>query len=146
MTDAGPSGAETPPLPPLDVQEASRCRTGVPVPKAVRDAVVGSCLGGVTVENDDPMPEVSAIPVADRVTEGQDLTWQVSPPEAAGPEIPVGFGILPAEGGAELSTTDVDPQCLMDVTGESPSPNGLCLKSPESPFSRVYPPVASAPK
>ncbi len=38
--------------------------------KAVHGAVVGAHRGGVTTENDDPMPTFKVTPVADRVTEG----------------------------------------------------------------------------
>lgn len=97
--------------------------------KAVRGAVVGSHHGGVTVQNDDPMPEVTVTPVADRVTEGQSLTWRVSLSEAADTEMFVPFSVLPTGDGAELSSTDVDPQWLMENYGESPLP--------ERPLSKV---------
>ena len=97
--------------------------------KAVHHAVVGSYHGGVTVRNDDPMPEVSVTPVADRVTEGRSLTWRVSLSEAADTEMFVPFSVLPADGGVELSSTDVDPQWLMENYGESPLP--------ERPLSKV---------
>ncbi|MGA5203347.1 alpha/beta hydrolase family protein [Streptomyces variegatus] len=90
--------------------------------KAVHGAVVGSHHGGVTVRNDDPMPEVTVTPVADRVTEGQRLTWRATLSTVADTEVPVEFGFLAADDGAELSTTDVDPQWLMENHGESPLP------------------------
>jgi hypothetical protein len=46
--------------------------------KAVHGAVVGAHRGGVTAENDDPMPTFTVTPVADRVTEGQPLKWKVT--------------------------------------------------------------------
>ncbi|WP_225889219.1 hypothetical protein [Streptomyces resistomycificus] len=91
------------------------------VVKAVRNAVVGSHRGGVTAQNDDPEPVVTMTPVADRVTEGQTLTWRLSLNEAADVEIYQPVRVLAAEG-AELSTKDVDPQWLLDYTGESPDP------------------------
>ncbi len=97
--------------------------------KAVRGAVVGSFHGGVTVRNDDPMPEVTVTPVADRVTEGKSLTWRVSLSETADTEILVPFSVLPTEDGAELSSTDVDPQWLMENYGEA--------ALPERPLSQV---------
>lgn len=90
--------------------------------KAVRGAVVGSYHGGVTVRNDDPMPEVTVTPVADRVTEGRSLTWRVSLSEAADTEMFAPFRVLPTNDGTELSSTDVDPQWLMENYGESPLP------------------------
>lgn len=97
--------------------------------KAVRGAVVGSYHGGVTVQNDDPMPEVTVTPVADRVTEGQGLTWRVSLSEAADTEMLVPFSVLPPGDGTELSSTDVYPRWLMENYGESPLP--------ERPLSKV---------
>lgn len=96
--------------------------------KAVHGAVVGSHLGGLTVRNDDPMPEVTVTPLADRVTEGQSLTWRVTLSTVADIEVPVPFSFL-AAGGAELSTMDVDPRWLEEKHGESPLP--------ERPLSEV---------
>jgi hypothetical protein len=90
--------------------------------KAVHNAVVGSYRGGVTVENDDPEPVVTMTPLADRVTEGQALTWRLSLDQPADVEIWQPVRLLPAAEGAELSTKDVDPQWLLDYTGESPDP------------------------
>jgi hypothetical protein len=97
--------------------------------KAVHGAVVGSHFGGLTVLNDDPRPEVTVTPLADRVTEGQSLTWRVTLSTVADTELPVPFSFLAPGGGAELSTTDVDPQWLMEQHGESPLP--------ERPLSEV---------
>ncbi|MFF1703174.1 hypothetical protein [Streptomyces sp. NPDC058252] len=91
--------------------------------KAVRGAVVGAHRGGVTVRNDDPLPAVTVTPVADRVAEGRRLTWRVSLSAVADTEILAEFGVLPVTGGAELSTTDVDPQWLLDSSGASPRPS-----------------------
>jgi hypothetical protein len=96
--------------------------------KAVHGAVVGSHFGGLTVRNDDPRPEVTVTPLADRVTEGQSLTWRVTLSTDADIELPVVFSFL-APGGAELSSTDVDPRWLMEKHGESPLP--------ERPLSEV---------
>ncbi|MFD5477030.1 hypothetical protein [Streptomyces hawaiiensis] len=97
--------------------------------KAVHGAVVGSHFGGLTVRNDDPRPEVTVTPLADRVTEGQSLTWRVALSTDADTELPVVFSFLAAGGDAELSTTDVDPGWLMEKHGESPLP--------ERPLSQV---------
>ncbi|MFF3452711.1 alpha/beta hydrolase family protein [Streptomyces sp. NPDC002730] len=97
--------------------------------KAVRGAVVGSHAGGVTAENDDPMPEISVKPVADKVTEGQPLKWQVSLSAPADVEITRTLRLVPLPGRPELSTKDVDPKWLLDMVGEVP--NG------EVPLSRL---------
>lgn len=68
--------------------------------KAVRGAVVGSHLGGVTVKNDDPMPTIEVKPVADHVTEGQSLRWRISLSEVTDVDMgSIGFDILPVERG-----------------------------------------------
>ncbi|MFD3617619.1 alpha/beta hydrolase family protein [Streptomyces sp. NPDC058676] len=92
------------------------------VVKAVRNAVVGSHRGGVTAENDDPEPEITLTPVADRVTEGETLTWRMSLAEPADVEIWQPVRVLAVSEGAELSTKDVDPQWLLDHSGDSPDP------------------------
>ncbi|GGN80774.1 hypothetical protein GCM10011579_066670 [Streptomyces albiflavescens] len=91
--------------------------------KAVHGAVVGAHRGGVTVRNDDPMPTIKVTPVADQVTEGQSLTWRVSLSAVADTDIEASFSVLPVTGGAELSTTDVDPQWLLENSGEAPRPS-----------------------
>ncbi|MFF4255828.1 alpha/beta hydrolase family protein [Streptomyces sp. NPDC001663] len=97
--------------------------------KAVRGAVIGSYRGGVTVENDDPMPTIGVTPVADRVAEGQPLKWKVTLSEAADVDIYPYFVVQPVTGGPELSTKDVDPAWLDSVSGETPDP--------ERPLSQV---------
>lgn len=88
--------------------------------KAVRGTVVGSHAGGVTAENDDPMPEITVKPVADKVTEGQPLKWQISLSAPADVEITKTLRIVPVPGRPELSTKDVDRQWLLDMIGEVP--------------------------
>ncbi|WP_371649759.1 MULTISPECIES: alpha/beta hydrolase family protein [unclassified Streptomyces] len=90
--------------------------------KAVRGTVVGSHRGGVTAQNDDPMPTVTATPVADHVVEGQALTWRVSLSTAADADVMGEFALLPVGKGAELSTLDVSPQWLKDTFDASPAP------------------------
>ncbi|MDT3395530.1 hypothetical protein RKE29_02510 [Streptomyces sp. B1866] len=90
--------------------------------KAVRGTVVGSYHGGLTVKEDDPVPTARVTPVADRVTEGQSLTWRVTLSETADTDVQAGFAFLPAGQGPELSTTDVDSTWLRDVFGEEPTP------------------------
>jgi hypothetical protein len=92
------------------------------VVKAVHHAVVGSHRGGVTAENDDPEPTITVTPVADRVTEGQTLTWRLSLSEAAGVNLWQPVLVKPVTEGAELSTKDVDPQWLQEYAGADPDP------------------------
>ncbi|WP_328476104.1 hypothetical protein OHS71_01960 [Streptomyces sp. NBC_00377] len=90
--------------------------------KAVRGAVVGKHRGGVTVENDDPEPVVTLSPVADRVSEGETLTWRLSVDAPAAVDIWQPVRVLAVTEGAELSTKDVDPQWLEDSSGDVPDP------------------------
>ncbi|WP_151477730.1 alpha/beta hydrolase family protein [Streptomyces albicerus] len=111
---------------PVDVQGNTRFGYGTShnvFVKAVRGAVVGSHRGGVSVENDDPMPTFTATPVADRVTEGQSLTWRITQSAVADTEIWFNAAFLPVSGGTELSTTDLDPDWFEQNTGESPTPS-----------------------
>ncbi|GAB2947266.1 hypothetical protein GCM10023080_002380 [Streptomyces pseudoechinosporeus] len=91
--------------------------------KAVHGAVVGNHRGGVAVKNDDPMPTFSVTPVADRVTEGQSLTWRITQSAVADTDIWFDTAFVPVNGGAELSTTDLDPDWFEENVGESPSPS-----------------------
>ncbi|MFC7818556.1 hypothetical protein ACFUTR_28440 [Streptomyces sp. NPDC057367] len=88
--------------------------------KAVRGTVVGSYAGGVTVENDDPMPEIAVSAVADEVTEGQPLRWRVTLSEPA--DVHLGTLLLPVPDDTrpELSTKDVDPDWLLENAWEVP--------------------------
>ncbi|MCZ4513142.1 hypothetical protein O3Q52_34305 [Streptomyces sp. ActVer] len=104
--------------------------------KAVHDTVVGNHLGGVTVKDDDPMPTFSVTPVPSRVTEGQSLTWRITQSAVADTEIWIDSAFAPV-GGAELSTTDVDPAWLDETTGESPNPS-----RPLSGLAGLYLPLA----
>ncbi len=90
--------------------------------KAVRGAVIGMYSGGVTVKNDDPQPTVTITPVADRVTEGQPLIWRATLSAPAAVEMYASLDVLPFTGGPELSTTDVDPTWLGNVSGQLPLP------------------------
>ncbi|MEU8846542.1 hypothetical protein AB0C70_09950 [Streptomyces sp. NPDC048564] len=90
--------------------------------KAVRTAVVGSHLGGVTAENDDPLPTIEVEPVADRVTEGKPLKWRVTLSAAADVEVGGVFTLVPVTEGAVLSTKDVDPEWLQETSGAAPDP------------------------
>ena len=90
--------------------------------KAVHHAVVGKYRGGVTVENDDPEPVITLSPVADRVTEGETLTWRLSVDAPTVVDIWTPVRVIPVTEGAELSTKDVDPQWLRDWSGDVPDP------------------------
>lgn len=97
--------------------------------KAVHHAVIGKHRGGVTAENDDPAPVVTLAPVADKVTEGETLTWRVSLDAPTTVDIWQPVRVLPVTEGTELSTKDVDAQWLHDWTGDVPDP--------ERPLSRA---------
>jgi hypothetical protein len=97
--------------------------------KAVHGAVVGAHRGGVTTENDDPMPTFTVTPIADRVTEGQPLKWKVTLSAAADVELNPSFLVQPVAAGPELSTLDVNPQWLSENSGEE--------AAPERPLSKV---------
>lgn len=90
--------------------------------KAVHNAVVGKHRGGVTVENDDPEPVITLSPVADRVTEGESLTWRLSLDAPAAVDLYEPVRVLPVTVGDELFTKDVDPQWLKEWSGDAPDP------------------------
>lgn len=96
--------------------------------KAVRGAVVGSDRGGVTALNDDTPPSVTLTPAV-RATEGEALTWRISLSAPAEASLWYPLRLLPVTRGAELSTKDVDPQWLENVSGRQPDP--------ELPLSQV---------
>jgi hypothetical protein len=90
--------------------------------KTVRGAVVGSFLGGVTAQNDDPQPTVTMTPVADQVTEGQPLVWRITLSAAADVAVWADLQMLPVSDGTELSTKDVPATWLDEHFGASPDP------------------------
>ncbi|NEB03601.1 hypothetical protein [Streptomyces sp. SID13726] len=90
--------------------------------KAVRNAVVGNHRGGVTALNDDPAPVVTLTPVADRVAEGEALTWRLSLDKPSTVDFWQPLRVLPVTEGAELSTKDVDPRWLAEWAGDVPDP------------------------
>nr|WP_323445487.1 hypothetical protein [Streptomyces sp. YSPA8] len=98
--------------------------------KGVRGAVTGAYSGGVTVENDDPLPTFTVTPVADRVTEGGELVWKVSMSAPADAHLSADLAVEPPGGAPELSTLDVSPGWLDLYFGVSPAP--------ERPFSSVH--------
>ncbi|MGW3665046.1 hypothetical protein [Streptomyces sp. NPDC005141] len=91
--------------------------------KAVHGAVIGAHRGGVIARNDDPVPTIKVTPPSARAAEGGSLTWRMSLSAAADADIQAGVAVLPVTGGAELSTTDVDPQWLRENSGEAPRPS-----------------------
>ncbi|MEU1474617.1 hypothetical protein [Streptomyces sp. NPDC005760] len=90
--------------------------------KAVRNSVVGQHRGGVTAENDDPEPVLTLSPVADKVTEGETLTWRLSIDAPTTVDLWEPVRVLPVTEGTELSTKDVDAQWLKDWSGDVPDP------------------------
>ncbi|MEU1104759.1 hypothetical protein ABZ408_27835 [Streptomyces tibetensis] len=90
--------------------------------KAVRGAVVGKYRGGLTVGNDDPEPVITLSPIADRVTEGETLTWRLSVDTPAAVDFYEPVRVLPVTEGAGLSTKDVDPKWLEESSGDVPDP------------------------
>ncbi|ATL25328.1 hypothetical protein [Streptomyces formicae] len=112
--------------------------------KAVRGAVVGSHHGGVTAQNDDPMPKVTMKPIADKVTEGKPLKWRMTLSEAVDVDIQGEISFLPVTGGAELSTLDVDPRWLKDEFDEKPRPGRALSKM--APGSALYVSVPAGKK
>jgi hypothetical protein len=111
---------------PVDVQGNTRYGNdryyGVSA-KAMRGTAVGDYDGGLIVQDDDPMPDIAAAPVADHVTEGASLTWRVTISTQADTYIWAFFPALPPVSGAELSTTDVDPTWFQENTGQEPLPS-----------------------
>ncbi|RZD56690.1 hypothetical protein C0Q57_30605 [Streptomyces albidoflavus] len=91
--------------------------------KAVQGTVVGAHNGGVTAQDDDPMPKVTVQPVATDVTEGAPLTWRISLSEKADIDIPTLARLVPVPGGRpELSTADVDQEWVTQLVDEIPNP------------------------
>jgi hypothetical protein len=90
--------------------------------KAVHGAVVGDYSGGVTVGNDDPMPEITVTPLTDRVSEGGALSWRITLAADADADIWADFPVLAPADGTELSSADVDPTWFENATGEPPLP------------------------
>ncbi|UIX32318.1 hypothetical protein [Streptomyces sp. GQFP] len=99
--------------------------------KTVRGAVIGSYLGGVTAQNDDPQPTATMTPVTDQVTEGQPLLWRITLSAAADVATWTDLQLLPVPDATELSTTDVPATWLDENFGASPDP--------ERPLSAALP-------
>jgi hypothetical protein len=91
--------------------------------KSERGLVIGDYIGGVQVLDDDPRPTVTVIPTAGRVAEGGTLSWTLTLSAPAETYFWADGYPQPPAGGAELSSTDVDPQWFRDYTGEEPEPS-----------------------
>ncbi|AGZ45963.1 hypothetical protein AFR_38545 [Actinoplanes friuliensis DSM 7358] len=107
--------------------------------KAVRGTVIGDYQGGLMVENDDPMPEISVEPVADRVAEGGTLSWRLTLSTAAETGIYLYGYPVPPTSGVELSSTDVDPDWFVDNAYEDPEPSRPLSETWLSAFGAVEP-------
>ncbi|GAA0519005.1 hypothetical protein Ade02nite_80000 [Paractinoplanes deccanensis] len=91
--------------------------------KAERGFQIRDYIGGVTVENDDPEPVISAAVRSVRVAEGGALSWELGLSAPVETPYVVGAQPEPPASGAELSSTDVDPVWFQDVAWEDPEPS-----------------------
>jgi hypothetical protein len=108
--------------------------------KAVRNSMVGGYIGGLVVRNDDPMPELTFEPVADRVKEGQTLSWRVH--ASAGSQDGFDFfaEFQSPEAGTELTSTDVDPVWFEGAAwDESPEPSRPLSRTTASLYAFLEP-------
>jgi hypothetical protein len=97
--------------------------THVVLVKALRGTMSGGYVGGLTVTNDDPSPTVTLTPNP-TVTEGDPLTWTATASAVADAPMYLYGTVLAPESGAELSTTDVDPEWfLANSFGEEVEPS-----------------------
>ena len=107
--------------------------------KAERGLVIGDYVGDAQVRNDDPEPAVSVVAPAARVAEGGELTWQL---KLSAP-VETSYYVLatpraPATG-AELSSTDVDPDWFFGNTWEEPEPSRPLSGTPLTIWGEVPP-------
>ncbi len=112
---------------PFDVTGNTRWSWGAAyyvMARALHGTVSGGYVGGLTVNDDDPEPTVTITGTPDTVAEGGALTWTATSSAVAdSPLYRFGTAITP-ESGAELSTTDVDPQWfLANAFGEEVLPS-----------------------
>ena len=105
--------------------------------KTVRGLVIGDYQGGVLAENDDPAPKITIAPVRNRVAEGGTLQWQVRLSKAAETWIWVEGDLQAPATGAELSSTDVDPDWFTGNTGEDPLPSRPLSQTYLMPWAEV---------
>ncbi|MFG1994208.1 alpha/beta hydrolase family protein [Actinoplanes sp. NPDC048988] len=110
--------------------------------KAERAFQIRDYVGGVTVENDDPEPTVSAAVTSVRKAEGETLTWELR--LSAPVESPYLIGAAPEPpDGAELSSTDVDPVWFQDVAWEEPEPSRPLSQTAALPWAYFEPGTAT---
>ncbi|NUV79477.1 hypothetical protein [Streptomyces sp. CAI-155] len=108
--------------------------------KAVQGTVVGAHIGGVTAQDDDPMPKVTVQPVATDVTEGAPLTWRISLSEKADIDINTLARLVPVPSGrAELSTADVDQEWVTQLVDDIPNPAIPLSKVPYGTLEHTIP-------
>ncbi|GIF16669.1 hypothetical protein FHX34_10824 [Actinoplanes teichomyceticus] len=111
--------------------------------KTLHGAVIGDYDGDLLIRDDDPMPNVTVTPAAARVAEGSHLRWQITPDTIPDRAIYVGLSVQAPTTGAELSTTDVDPTWLRDLTGQDASPSRALSSLDMRFFLHIPPDTAS---
>ncbi|MBZ6114700.1 hypothetical protein [Streptomyces olivaceus] len=108
--------------------------------KAVQGTVVGAHIGGVTAQDDDPMPKVTVEPVATDVTEGAPLRWRISLSAPADTETAFSAQLVAVPGGRpELSTADVDQEWVSQLVDEVPNPAIPLSKVPYGELEHTIP-------
>jgi hypothetical protein len=112
---------------PFEVTGNTRWGTGtnhLVIAKAMKGVVAGGYGGGLSVLEDDPVPNVTITPTAGTVAEGGVLKWTATSDAVADAPITwFGWAVEPDQG-PELSSTDVDPEWFVENTyGEDPEPS-----------------------
>ncbi|TCO65263.1 alpha/beta hydrolase family protein [Actinocrispum wychmicini] len=111
---------------PATVVGDTRWNTSYPLvalAKATRGVVVGSFIGVVRVDNDDPPPAITVSPANAETSRGGKLAWHVGLSTDVDADVDwIVTPVAPATG-PELTTTDVDPQWLLLNSGEDPLPS-----------------------
>ncbi|WP_433306610.1 hypothetical protein ACQP2F_21270 [Actinoplanes sp. CA-030573] len=107
--------------------------------KTVSGFVIGDYSGGIQVVDDDPRPAVTWSPTTVRVAEGGALTWPftLSAPTET-PYYVAGVPVAPTAG-AELSSTDVDPDWFTWYSFEDPEPSRPLSSTGVVPWASVEP-------
>ncbi|WP_203821873.1 hypothetical protein [Paractinoplanes ferrugineus] len=94
------------------------------VAKAITGVAVGDYVGGVVLENDDPLPAFTVTPGDQTVPEAGGITYEVSLPAALQDAVFVGLEPIAPATGPELTTADVDPDWfLFNAYGEEVLPD-----------------------
>ncbi|KOV81973.1 S9 family peptidase [Nocardia sp. NRRL S-836] len=86
--------------------------------QAIHNVVAGAAIGGLLLRNDDPVPTITATPLAANVTEGMPLRWRLTLSEPADAAVVLAGLPVPPAGATELSTTDVDADWFVTNSGE----------------------------